>query len=165
MTIHLEVTRKPFRFESCIKVFLCDLGLCLYNPFTNHKMVIEFTISWLPCQLFLFFVSLWNHYRRNFPQLSMGNHLVIYVYENIIHKCECIYLSNTIQRAKAQNTNSWKTHQVRKRWDIGLLRALSPRIMMMMIQYNIRLMQKSPADTAAAELQKYEYRNISSETG
>src|SRR6218665_1019308 len=38
-------------------------------------------------------------------------------------------------RAKAQDTranpNSWKTHLVRKRWDIGLLRALSPRIMMM----------------------------------
>src|SRR6218665_3593011 len=39
-------------------------------------------------------------------------------------------------RAKAQDTranpNSWETHLVRKRWDIGLLRALSPRIMMMM---------------------------------
>src|SRR6218665_996394 len=39
-------------------------------------------------------------------------------------------------RAKAQDTkanaNSWETHVVRKRWDIGLLRALSPRIMMMM---------------------------------
>src|SRR6218665_3161058 len=31
------------------------------------------------------------------------------------------------------NPNSWKTHLVRKRWDIGLLRALSPRIMMMMM--------------------------------
>ena len=34
-------------------------------------------------------------------------------------------------RAKAQDTranpNSWETHLVRKRWDIGLLRALSPR--------------------------------------
>src|SRR6218665_1668677 len=40
-------------------------------------------------------------------------------------------------RAKAQDTranpNSWKTHRVMKRWDIGLLRALSPRIMMMMV--------------------------------
>src|SRR6218665_2441736 len=40
-------------------------------------------------------------------------------------------------RAKAQDTrtnpNSWETHLVRKRWDIGLLQALSPRIMMMMI--------------------------------
>src|SRR6218665_1683590 len=40
-------------------------------------------------------------------------------------------------RAKAQDTganpNSWETHLVRKRWDIGLLRALSPRIMMMMM--------------------------------
>src|SRR6218665_2535660 len=39
-------------------------------------------------------------------------------------------------RAKAQDTraspNSWETHLVRKRWDIGLLRALSLRIMMMM---------------------------------
>src|SRR6218665_2683941 len=40
-------------------------------------------------------------------------------------------------RAKAQDTranpNSWETHLVRKRWDVGLLRALSPRIMMMMM--------------------------------
>src|SRR6218665_2662588 len=40
-------------------------------------------------------------------------------------------------RAKAQDTRanpkSWETHLVRKRWDIGLLRALSPRIMMMMM--------------------------------
>src|SRR6218665_3843404 len=40
-------------------------------------------------------------------------------------------------RVKAQDTranpNSWETHQVRKRWDIGLLRALSLRIMMMMM--------------------------------
>src|SRR6218665_1130470 len=39
-------------------------------------------------------------------------------------------------RAKAQDTranpNSWETHLVRKRWDNGLLRALSPRFMMMM---------------------------------
>src|SRR6218665_3718425 len=38
---------------------------------------------------------------------------------------------------KAQDTranpNSWETHLVRKRWDIGLLRALSLRIMMMII--------------------------------
>src|SRR6218665_731517 len=37
---------------------------------------------------------------------------------------------------KAQDTranpNSWETHLVRKRWDIGLIRALSPRFMMMM---------------------------------
>src|SRR6218665_3415977 len=42
-------------------------------------------------------------------------------------------------RAKAQDTranpNSWKTHLVRKRWDIGLLWALNPRIMMMMNAY------------------------------
>src|SRR6218665_3105446 len=31
------------------------------------------------------------------------------------------------------NPNSWETHLVRKRWDIGLIRALSPRIMMMMM--------------------------------
>src|SRR6218665_1411221 len=48
-------------------------------------------------------------------------------------------------RAKAQDTranhNSWETHLVRKRWDIGLLRALSPRIMMMMnICFNIMLL-------------------------
>src|SRR6218665_2615184 len=40
-------------------------------------------------------------------------------------------------RAKAQDTrakhNSWETHLVRKRWDIGLLRALSLRIMMKMM--------------------------------
>src|SRR6218665_2301045 len=40
-------------------------------------------------------------------------------------------------RAKAQDTranlNSWETHPVRKRWDIGLLRALSLWIMMMMM--------------------------------
>src|SRR6218665_253765 len=39
-------------------------------------------------------------------------------------------------RAKAQDTranpNSWETHLVRKRLFIGLLQALSPRIMMMM---------------------------------
>src|SRR6218665_2699223 len=38
-------------------------------------------------------------------------------------------------RSKAQDTranpNSWETRLVRKRWDIGLLRALSLRIMMM----------------------------------
>src|SRR6218665_3190166 len=38
-------------------------------------------------------------------------------------------------RAKAQDTranpDSWETHLVRKRWDIGLLLALSLRIMMM----------------------------------
>src|SRR6218665_773863 len=40
-------------------------------------------------------------------------------------------------RAKAQDTranpNSWETHLVRKRWDIGLLRAVSLRIMMIMM--------------------------------
>src|SRR6218665_603012 len=40
-------------------------------------------------------------------------------------------------RAKAQDTranpNSWETHLVRKSWDIGLLRALSLRIMMMIV--------------------------------
>src|SRR6218665_2902251 len=43
--------------------------------------------------------------------------------------------------AKAQDTranpNSWETHLVRKRWDIGLLRALSLRIMMMMMIYKL----------------------------
>src|SRR6218665_798602 len=43
-------------------------------------------------------------------------------------------------RAKAQDTranpNSWETHLVRKRWDIGLLQALSLRIMMMMMTIN-----------------------------
>src|SRR6218665_1622035 len=40
-------------------------------------------------------------------------------------------------RAKAQDTranpNSWETHLVRKRWDIGLLRALSLWMMMMIV--------------------------------
>src|SRR6218665_4024777 len=40
-------------------------------------------------------------------------------------------------RAKTQDTraspNSWETHLVRKRWDIGLLRELSLLIMMMMM--------------------------------
>src|SRR6218665_1970722 len=40
-------------------------------------------------------------------------------------------------RAKAQDTranpNGWETHLVRKRWDIGLLRSLSLRIIMMMM--------------------------------
>src|SRR6218665_2915248 len=40
-------------------------------------------------------------------------------------------------RVKAQDTranpNSWEIHLVRKRWDIGLLRALSLWIMMMMM--------------------------------
>src|SRR6218665_1112516 len=36
-------------------------------------------------------------------------------------------------RTPEPNPNSWETHLVRKRWDIGLLRALSLRIMMMMI--------------------------------
>src|SRR6218665_2102980 len=40
-------------------------------------------------------------------------------------------------RAKAQDTranpNSSETHLGRKRWDIGLLRALNPRIVMMMM--------------------------------
>src|SRR6218665_3403294 len=44
-------------------------------------------------------------------------------------------------RAKAQDTRanhkSWKTHLVRKRWDIGLLQALSLRIMMMMMNYKL----------------------------
>src|SRR6218665_3209156 len=45
-------------------------------------------------------------------------------------------------RAKAKDTranpNSWETHLLRKSWDIGLLRALSLRIMMMMtLMYRI----------------------------
>src|SRR6218665_4099045 len=43
----------------------------------------------------------------------------------------------TPTRAKAQDTranpNSLETHLVRKRWDIGLLQALSPKIMIMMM--------------------------------
>src|SRR6218665_1308857 len=43
-------------------------------------------------------------------------------------------------RVKAQDTranpNSWETHLARKRWGIGLLRALSLRITMMMILLN-----------------------------
>src|SRR6218665_3373460 len=46
-------------------------------------------------------------------------------------------------RVKAQDTranpNSWETHLVRKRWDIGLLRALSLRIMMMSLFYGNRV--------------------------
>src|SRR6218665_1744259 len=49
-------------------------------------------------------------------------------------------------RAEAQDTranpNSWETHLVRKNWDIGLLRALNPWLMvmmMMMVQIIIRL--------------------------
>src|SRR6218665_3803227 len=45
--------------------------------------------------------------------------------------------------AKAQdtraNSNSWETHLVRKRWDIGLLRALSLWIMMMMMSLSNKL--------------------------
>src|SRR6218665_616870 len=45
-------------------------------------------------------------------------------------------------RAKAQDTranpNSWETHLVRKRWDIGLLRALSLWIMMVYDDINGR---------------------------
>src|SRR6218665_810957 len=47
-------------------------------------------------------------------------------------------------RAKAQDTRAnpdgWETHLVKKRWDIGLLRALSPRIMMMMMMMMIMMM-------------------------
>src|SRR6218665_252093 len=47
-------------------------------------------------------------------------------------------------RAKAQNTrtnpNSWETHLVRKIWDIGLLRALGLRIMMMSVANYSRLL-------------------------
>src|SRR6218665_1617016 len=47
-------------------------------------------------------------------------------------------------RAKAQDTranpNSWETYIVRKRWDIGLLRALSPRTMMMMMMMMMTMM-------------------------
>src|SRR6218665_952204 len=43
-------------------------------------------------------------------------------------------------RAKAQDTranrNSWETHLVSKRWDIRLLRALSPRTIMMMMIFS-----------------------------
>src|SRR6218665_1808039 len=43
----------------------------------------------------------------------------------------------TPTRAKAQdaraNPNSWETHLVRKKWDIELLRALSLRIIMMIL--------------------------------
>src|SRR6218665_969570 len=46
-------------------------------------------------------------------------------------------------RAKAQDTranhNSWETHLVRKRWDIGLLRALSLQIMMMMMMMTMTM--------------------------
>src|SRR6218665_3780893 len=42
---------------------------------------------------------------------------------------EIIFFSN-VDFFRA-NPNSRETHLVRKRWDIGLLRALSPRIMMM----------------------------------
>src|SRR6218665_1555409 len=35
------------------------------------------------------------------------------------------------------NPNSWETHLVRKRWDIGPLRALRPGLMMMMMRFNI----------------------------
>src|SRR6218665_206313 len=52
-------------------------------------------------------------------------------------------------RAKAQDTranpNSWETHLVRKRWDIGLLRALSPRIMMMMMNAIYKFILAKPA--------------------
>src|SRR6218665_827772 len=45
-------------------------------------------------------------------------------------------------RAKAQDTranpSSWETHLVRKRWDIGLLRASSSLIMMMMMMLDLK---------------------------
>src|SRR6218665_3055467 len=48
-------------------------------------------------------------------------------------------------RAKAQDTraksNSWETHLVRKRWDIGLLRALSPRMMHVHVYVCITMMK------------------------
>src|SRR6218665_1719900 len=51
-------------------------------------------------------------------------------------------------RAKAQDTranpNSWETHLVRKRWDIGLPRALSPRITMMMMIYTCIYIHGTP---------------------
>src|SRR6218665_539870 len=57
-------------------------------------------------------------------------------------------------RAKAQDTranpNSWETHLVRKRWDIGLLRALSPRIMMMMM-----MMIPSPPSSSSFPINLY----------
>ena len=47
----------------------------------------------------------------------------------------------TPKRAKAQDTranpNSGETYLVRKRWNIGLLRALSSRIMMMMMMMTV----------------------------
>src|SRR6218665_3396294 len=57
---------------------------------------------------------------------------------------------NTSIRAKAQdtrvtraNTNSWETHLVRKRRDIGLLRALSLWIMMTMMMMIVLYMYSS----------------------
>ena len=56
-------------------------------------------------------------------------------------------------RAKAQDTranpSSWETHLVRKRWGIGLLWAVSLRIMMMMYvcMYVSRVYTPVPAQT------------------
>src|SRR6218665_3706179 len=93
-------------------------------------------------------------------------------------------------QAKEQDTranpNSWETHLVRKRWDIGLLRALSPRIMMMMMMMsdfaflvdltgylnnlNLKLQQSSKLlttlcnDVASFKMKLWQFVNQLSET-
>ena len=61
-------------------------------------------------------------------------------------------------RAKAQDTranpNSWETYLVRKRWNIGPLLALSPRMMMMMINAQVlglRLWNSLPSQVQKAK--------------
>src|SRR6218665_1329376 len=44
------------------------------------------------------------------------------------------------QYGRKPRTPEWETHLVRKRWDIGLLRALSLQIMMMMMMMMMKMM-------------------------
>src|SRR6218665_3731354 len=62
-------------------------------------------------------------------------------------------------RAKAQDTkanpNSWETHLVRKRWDIGLIRALSLRIMVMMMNIHASIGYSVRKDSSIWIIQLY----------
>src|SRR6218665_3877974 len=67
-------------------------------------------------------------------------------------------------QAKAQDTranpNSWETHPVRKRWDIGLLRALSLWIMMMMMMMIMRRRAFSVVGPSAWNDLPFELRSL-----
>ena len=66
-------------------------------------------------------------------------------------------------RAKAQDTranpNSWETHLVRKRWNIGLLRALSLWIMMIIAKI-MGLLQASRVQRKVRYFIQYSHRDI-----